>query len=180
MGNAFKCLCGKKTLSAREFHFGQIAIHNTLRRSMEQIIKMPDEMSAEKFYYFARYVQLFRGFLVVHHTQEDRYIFPQSCSKSNKENLFGLEKSEHKEIGPLLDKLSNIVEEVVDPTVVQQENILSKLCEIKSIVQTLQSLVLPHLEREEKILTENFYTAYWDEEELRQLNSDIHEMPISS
>ena len=170
MGNC----CPRRPLSAADFTWGQLATHNVLRRSVQQIMRAsPPSGSSNSFMV---YVDLFRRFLVTHHHQEDRFIFPEARDKSGNAKLLEREEKEHAELGPLLEELAGLCAKAVGSKSDVVEEVDTTIRQVKTCVGRIGEILEGHLAREEACLTEAFYGAHWDAMGLRALSTKIHDL----
>eukprot|EP01083_Nonionella_stella_P227228 806391_1 len=92
----------------KTFVFGQSLTHNVLRRAVRSIIERCVVDDSIDYNMFLKYVDLFRIFLVIHHEQEDRFIFPKARILMKDETLLAKQEEDHKKLEPLLVHLKNL------------------------------------------------------------------------
>mmetsp|Transcript_11794 Transcript_11794/g.26847 ORF Transcript_11794/g.26847 Transcript_11794/m.26847 type:complete len:257 (-) Transcript_11794:291-1061(-) len=167
--------CGiprKKHYDFQDYHetfvFGQVAVHRVIHRSLQQVVKHSSSLAPEREADFWRYVRLTRQFLEVHHKQEDEVIFARSEERA-KATLFAEESKEHQ---ALVETLARIEE-------LEHKGGVDSLAEMGTIAQKLVEIMegdAGHLNREEKILTGEFFREHFAEKEVKQMSKDIHDM----
>eukprot|EP00735_Rhodelphis_limneticus_P011253 TRINITY_DN4332_c0_g1::TRINITY_DN4332_c0_g1_i1::g.21245::m.21245 TRINITY_DN4332_c0_g1::TRINITY_DN4332_c0_g1_i1::g.21245 ORF type:complete len:257 (-),score=33.04,Hemerythrin/PF01814.18/2.6e-10,Hemerythrin/PF01814.18/0.0025 TRINITY_DN4332_c0_g1_i1:251-985(-) len=161
--------CGlprKKKIAAKDFHetfaYGQAAIHLVVRRAVENVIELsrqnPGMNNDQAFKYYA---DLVRQFVLLHHTQEDDFIFPFVRKATRNPDAMHNEGNFHLLVAQALEDLKNAN---------------GDRTKIRELWESLLPGLVDHLRDEESIMTDALFRQYCTEKELQNLNKQIHKI----
>lgn len=171
MGNIFCCIPFQKRVANKDyfetFVFGQTAIHQIIRRSVNKCSKaLESNHSIEEELLWLTYVDYTCKFLLIHHQQEDDYIFP-FLRKIAGPNFMKIEGDEHKELHECLEEIQSFVKVKNLAKAVERVQVLYRMfCENPET---------NHLAREENAMTQVLYRENFSEQQVKELNKNIHE-----
>ncbi|KAF4664413.1 hypothetical protein FOL47_005135 [Perkinsus chesapeaki] len=152
-----------------EFVFGQKGVHNVIKRSFAIAAKR--KVSPTDVESFKQFIDMTGKFLLVHHLQEDEYIFPFYRQHLKEPEALEEEGHDHEKVSQLLKELEKALKE-------------DKIPEAQEICAKIGSMFEGdngHFAREERILTSEAYREHCKEaaateKEVRQLSKNIHDM----
>ncbi|KAF4664411.1 hypothetical protein FOL47_005133 [Perkinsus chesapeaki] len=148
-----------------EFIFGQNGVHNVIKRSFT--IAAKKKVAPADAESFKQFVDMSAKFLLVHHLQEDQYIFPFYKKHLHESNAFEEEGHEHEQVSELL---KNLDENLKQDKITEAQGICLKISDM------MCDNVNGHLVREEKILTPEAFRDHASEKEVKELSKQIHGM----
>ncbi|MFL5350945.1 MAG: hemerythrin domain-containing protein [Hyalangium sp.] len=125
-------------------------IHDVLRRNLGRIIQVAETKEQVSTQDFADFIELYLRFLMLHHEGEDQYIFPvlkkgPAVSASDAAFLDS-RGSEHVQVHATCEALGKAAREV-------REQGSAAFPSLGRVAGELRTLLLPHLQIEEQVLT---------------------------
>ena len=176
-GGAFSSLRPDPSFANQAFAHGQSATHTVIRRTINSLADGPalqvNAATDEEKAGWMQYVTLTLEFLQVHHNQEDCFVFPQARHVSNNHLLLAGEENEHTIVDDLI-KWWHAVRQSVSAVWLTQV-LVAETTRRFAALQKVMCATGGHLEREEQVLTADFWrTSSMTEWELRGLNDDMH------
>lgn len=171
MGNLFCCIPFQKKIASRDyfetFVFGQTAIHQIVRRSVDKCSKAPtSNLSKDDESLWLTYIDYTCRFLLIHHQQEDDHIFPFLRNKIGDPNFMKVEGEEHCELHKCLEEIDLAVKE---------KNLVNANIKMQVLYKMFcENVDTNHLAREEHAMTDALYRTHFSEQQVKDLNTDIH------
>ncbi|KAJ1491847.1 hypothetical protein T484DRAFT_1773273 [Baffinella frigidus] len=161
------------------FNHGQSATHTVIRRTINSLADGPalqvKGATDEEKDGWMQYVTLTLEFLQVHHNQEDRFVFPQARRVSNNHNLLTGEENEHKIVDDIIKWWHAVCQTVGEGAARLTQAVVVEATKKFAALQKVMCARGGHLEREERLLTADFWReSAMTELELRDLNTDMH------
>ena len=128
-------------------------------------------MSPEETALWLYYINLTQLFLLVHHTQEDEFIFPFLREKMNDQTFMATETQEHATLHRTLGSIGDAVTAKDLPKALDlMQELYAMFC---------QSETTNHLAREEIAMTDEAYRSRSTEAEVKDLNTKVCNRSLS-
>lgn len=125
-------------------------VHDVLRRNLDRIIQVAETKEQVSTQDLADFIELYLRFLALHHEGEDQYMFPvlkKSPAVSTSDAAFlDSRVSEHVQVHALCEALGKAAREV-------REQGSAAFPAVARVASELRTLLLPHLQIEEQVLT---------------------------
>ncbi|EER06404.1 hypothetical protein Pmar_PMAR006215 [Perkinsus marinus ATCC 50983] len=166
MGNY---LWAPKKVAAKDlfegFIFAQNGVHHVIKRSFT--IAANKKVAPEERESFKQFIDMTAKFLLVHHLQEDKQVFPFYRKHLKEPSALKEEEHDHEEVSKLLDEMAEDLK-------------LDKLAEAQKICGTIADMMCDpvngHLAREERILTPEAFREHSSTKDVRELSTAVHAM----
>jgi len=125
-------------------------IHDVLRRNLERIIQVAETQEPVSTQDFADFIELYLRFLTLHHEGEDQYMFPvlkKGPAVSASDAAFLDSRiSEHTQVHATCEALGQAARQV-------REQGSAAFPSLGRVASELRTLLFPHLQVEEQVLT---------------------------
>ncbi|KAJ3111926.1 hypothetical protein HDU96_005155 [Phlyctochytrium bullatum] len=141
-------------------------VHKAIRFALDSILKNIDTFPENDLDNFRGYVSATLHYIIRHHIHEDACISPLMSTRLDMTEI----EDDHKLLEGLVEEIEALL---VDPP---SKDVKVDRPKVKEHVQKLRDLVVPHMEKEEVVMSVKWLKANIKEEDLKAADMKVHAM----